>query len=190
MFTSVPYFLRFLHTQVMKANIVLALVSFLFGCLIMGTSLVQASEVFSVDKISSTSQDISINQPVLPGHLFYPATVLTQKMDVFISSSEKKPFVQLKIARYRLRDSVELIEMEKTGLATQTLWKGQQYLVLLIDSQQKLSMSDELRRETTAVLADYQEVLQTYKDNFSDNQKAVLDQLLAENEVIVGRIRN
>ncbi len=172
----------------MKANFVLATVGFLFGCVIVGTSLVHASEVYSADKISSTPQQVAVHEPILPGHVLYPATVLSHKLKVLVSSPEDKPFRELAISRQRLKDSVQLIEMDKNGLATQTLWKGHHYIALVISHYPTDSMNEHLRQEVLVVLTEYQDVLLEYKNFFSDNQKSVLDQLLAENEVLIKQL--
>lgn len=168
----------------MVKRFVFASAGLLFGCGIMGVSLVNASEVFP----SSTETDtkisrLDITQPILPGHPLYPFTVVSDKYAVLVATEEQKPERHLQLARERLEDSLQLIEMQQTELAAQTLVKGQKYLIHSVEEKDVPNQS--VKFQAIETFKEYQTTIETHKDEFSDPQKVLLDQIYAENETIL-----
>lgn len=173
----------------MKSQIILAGVGLTCGCVIMATSLVHASEVYSPSEIASTSQEIALHDPVVPGHVLYPVAAAGHRLKILLSTPEDRPFVQIATAQSRLKAGVTLVEMDKTGAATQTLWKGHHYLVLLMDAHRNQPLPANVVRQLEQALVDYRDAIVEYKHFFSDNQIATLDQLLAANAVLIAELQ-
>ncbi len=160
--------------------------AFLFGCGIVGVSLVSAATVFPTEVIPSTAPVVShLSDSLLPGHLGYPVMAATQKVQLYFMEGEEQSYERLRIATERWQSAEELIKLNKLDLAVSTTLKGHQYVAETALKVQQLPSDHPLKLNVIQKLYDFRVHVDVMKSAFSDQQKVLLDQALAENEALL-----
>lgn len=162
--------------------------SFVFGCGIVGVSLVNAATVFPVESSSPSPSALPLvpqSSEILPGQIWYPAVVASQKIQLYLMDEQARCQQRVQLATERWQSARTLVEMGYTDLAVSTFLKAHQYLAEATQHIQNSSVEDPLRVEIIEKLHAYRKEVETTKDKFADHQKVLLDQTLAENEALL-----
>ena len=158
--------------------------SFLFGCGIVGVSLVSAATVFPAQLNPTTTPAGENNSVLLPGQLFYPMHAASQKVQLYFMEEPQRADQSLALAHERWESAKQLIELEQFDQAVLTLIKGHQYVAQVVPYAQ--DHGDEvLKNKTLQSLTTFRVLIENVKPRFSDQQKVLLDQALAENEALL-----
>lgn len=153
--------------------------SLLFGVGILGFSLLSASQPYAFDAPAGDQTTMYVSSRMLPDHVLYPATMVVDRVALFISPQEEKAVKQVSFAFDRLEAVEQLLEKGKPQLALVTLKKSQHYLLLANDEARSQDLSAEtlqyLRRALRAHIKRTTQLLSSFP---MDDQQQVKDMLV------------
>ncbi|MEO8581467.1 MAG: DUF5667 domain-containing protein [Patescibacteria group bacterium] len=167
-------------------NPVLMSLLLVFAFSVLGVSLISASignsaltdTPFSSRKIRFSSQN-------LPGTIFYPFTVVRDKVALLLMSTADQCLQRLQLASQRLSQAGHLIELGDTELALETMVKGQRYITEATSQCQQNQLSIQYQESVRTTITQYQQKLQEMKQFYPDTDRAVIDQLISENNALL-----
>lgn len=163
------------------ARFFLSTLGLLVGFSILAVSLSAGnSTVLSSGPSSSTNKQFYVNQTMLPDHVAYPVLMAVDRVKLELSSDQERVYTQIEYAHRRFEYANALIEKDNTSLALTTLTKAEKYLIQA--AHEALDLEDGRHQQQYAfrTLVYYDQQLENLKSNFSDSDRAVIDQLQQE----------
>jgi hypothetical protein len=175
-----------------KIKVVFAVVGLLFGFFVLGSSLILASQKDISNDFTTTQRKIYLGK-ILPDHAFYPALMLVDKTLLLTSSGDEKIELMTNLAKNRMKNSQDLIQKGEEGLGLTTMTKSQKYLLLATHEVIKANdnghqISSKVVNDLIVTFAENTEKIDAYKKN-TDNETAVLDNLLNESKIMVSDLK-
>jgi hypothetical protein len=162
----------------------IAVLALTFATVVLAVSLMSASVSNSLRDPTSSSRVIRFSSRIVPGHILYPLTVLRDKFTLSLMTTADQCLEMLDIAKERLSQAEQLIELKDTQTALETIIKGQRYIADAADQCQRHQLTPQYRQSILLTIDLYQEQLREMKQYYLDNDRAVIDQLMSENEAL------
>lgn len=181
-----------------KVNYLFLLFAVFFSIIILFVSLNSASKSKLIGHTNLVSGKFYVAKEILPDHSLYPLLMAIDRLRLELSDSEKKVYLLVSYGNRRLFYSKKLLEKNNQALAIVTLSKAIKYtnqaLMENIILLEKSSLNKKQEDQTLAffVLENYEKqatFIKDYKDQFSDEEKAVLDSLSLESFSLVEKLR-
>lgn len=152
------------------------------GCMVLGISLVKASDTISE---SSASTGTTWNGHVIPGHILYPVQVIRDKVSLMTMDEEHQCEFQVDLAQQRLEATKLLLEEKEYDRAVQTFYKGVLYLASALEtSKQHPDLTTEYQAARDQLVV-YQQFLHQQKQQFPDVHWSRIDQTVAYIEALL-----
>jgi hypothetical protein len=161
---------------------------FAFG--VLGVSLLSASRANSSLRDLTSARRLRLSTKILPGSILYPFVVVRDKLALVLMTTADQCQERLELARERLSQSRNLLDLGETQLALETAIKGQHYLADAADQCNKEALPDQYRENVRVVIEEYDRRLSDMKQYYPDTDRAVIDQLLAANSALLTKMGN
>jgi hypothetical protein len=167
-------------------NPILMAVLLVFAFGVLGISLISASLAHSPlgDSAFSTRR-ITFSSQIVPGNVLYPFKVAKDKIALWLMDSADQCLERLQLANERLSQAEHLIEQGEMEIALETLVKGQRYVAEAAIQCQQNNLSISYQESVRETIHKYQTKLQDMKQHYSDTDRAVIDQLISENNALL-----
>jgi hypothetical protein len=164
----------------------LVLFSGLFAFAVLGISLMSASVgSFALRESPASSRKIRFSSEIVPGHILYPLTVIRDKVSLVLMNTAQQCQERLELAKERLNQAKHLLELDDRQLALETMVKGQRYITEASEQCQQNNLPLQYRENIRATIQLYQQTLQSMKPDYSDTDRAKIDQLLLQNDALL-----
>lgn len=161
----------------------------IFACMVLSISLVSASSATNqINELPNSSREIKFTQQIIPGHALYPLVVMKDKIRLTMLDVTDQCLERVILASDRLDQALMLINNGDTSVAIETLRKGQKYLAEASRQCQDENLPEEYKAHIIEITKQYREALLFHKGSFSDHQRVVVDQLIAENEAMLSHL--
>ena len=162
-----------------RAKAISCTASLLFGCAILGTSLLSASQPFAYDAPAQRETSLYVGTRMLPDHALYPAAMVIDRAALLVTPAEDRATKQVALAFDRLDFVAQLLEKGKPQLALVTLKKSQHYLLVanneaLADEDCPAATKHYLRSALRAHIKRTTQLLPTFP---MEDQQSVSDML-------------
>lgn len=175
-----PYMTRTAPNPLLMAFLLM----FAFG--VLGISLISASIANSpLNNTPFSSRKISLSSRIVPGNILYPFKVVRDKVALWMMDTADQCLERLSLASERLSQAEHLIEQGDTELALETMVKGQRYISEAASQCQQNKLSIQYQDSIKATIDEYQRELQDMKQYYSDTDRAVIDQLITQNNALL-----
>jgi hypothetical protein len=173
-----------------KIRIVLSLSALVFGLGILGLSLTTATAAESATtSMQASSRQLYWDGQVLPDHVAYPVLMALDRAKLEAASPSERIFIQVEFANRRLEYSQELLDKENTSLAITTLTKAYKYLIRAAQETLDGNMPSSVAEHVIKALEYHNKQLGIIKTQVPDSDRAVLDQLMVEGDVLLKRLQ-
>lgn len=159
--------------------------SLVFAFSVLGASLYSASRASSSLRDLSSSRRIRLSTDILPGSILYPFAVVRDKLALVLMTTADQCQGRLELAKERLSQAQNLLDLGETELALETAIKGQRYLADAAEQCDKNDLPMIYRENIRVVAEEYDTKLTQMKQHYPDIDRAVIDQLLAANAVLL-----
>jgi len=164
---------------------------FLFlGTLVLAVSLLKSVPVVHSSQGEPGSPSFYVNGEVLPDHIFYPILMVRDRLRLEAAEPTERLYLQTEYANRRLRAGLDLLAKDNQLLALTTITKAQKYLLRsseeAMDSQPPVGQA--VLSHVVRTIEFHSAAVASVKDQFSDQDRAVLDKLQAELEVVAQRL--
>jgi hypothetical protein len=176
----------------MKIRLLLSSIAFVFGSGILLVSLfMSASQVSSSGQNTNEDHNLYFNRTLLPDHVFYPALMVVDRIQLETASDYERVFKDIEYAHRRLEYAEELLVLGKQDLALTTLTKAEKYLAnAVLDAKAIQAPPSVMERIAKAIEYHDKRIKELSPQFTSDADRAVLDKHLSENEAILKSIMN
>lgn len=181
----------FMHLK-QHLRLVLSLTALSFGALILFVSLSRtASSVWSATgQYDASSRQLYMDDEVLPDHVLYPVLMVLDRAKLEAAAPTERIYIQLEYGQRRMKYAQELQDKENDNLALTTATKAQKYFIHAAQETLDQNLSDTTRHKVVVAMEYQQTELTKLKEGFAtDQDKAVLDQLTNEGQVLLERLR-
>jgi len=152
-----------------------------------------ASSVPSVysagDKFKTNDKQFYLNGEILPDHTLYPLVMIADKAKLTMAKPHEKIHVYTTYANLRLSASQQLLEKDHQQLALTTLTKSQKYLLKAAQITIDQNPSEATKLHVLKTLIYHTNRHQEMKDQFSQEEKNIVDQLDMECQVFVDSLK-
>lgn len=168
-------------------GIVLAVIVFIFSLLSFRSHRMPLAER---QEVASQSIWIKIAQlqdrPYLPDHPLYPFKMLSDRIILLVTPKEQQIERKIEYANIRLSYASRLLATGRRSLALSTATKAEKYL--LSASQEFLMQNPRTSSESgdriVRAISFHKTTLLSMKDSFTDEQKAVVDNLIEQLDIL------
>lgn len=174
-----------------KQIIGLHLLAWLVAGLILVISLFSAAR-FGSDR-NSTASDLTWywHRPILPDHLAYPLLMLVDRLALTTTKDiSARIHMQVNYGHRRLQSTLQLIEKKKPGLALTALTKAQKYLNQAAIEALGANVNSSDKRLVIIAIENQNIEIKKLKENFSDLDLNVTDQLARDAEILEEKLIN
>jgi hypothetical protein len=153
-----------------------------------------ASSVPSVysasDRFKKNDTQFYLNGDILPDHTLYPMVMIADKIKLEMAQEHQKITIYTTYANLRLQAAIQLLEKDQNQLALSTLTKSQKYLLKAAQTTLEQNPSDTTKEHVLKTLTYHINKHQEIKDQFSHEEKNVVDQLDMESQVFVDSLKS
>lgn len=155
-----------------------------FGMSIVGVSLLTAGSVESIEGERMSERILYMNDEILPDHVLYPLVMVSDRVELELADEHEQLYIKIQYAEQRLGYAKQLVERGNTELALSTLTKAQKYLLAVGHSVLEHQLQGAIRTRTMDEIQFQAAEIRQLAPQFSDEQVAVIDALVAENAVL------
>lgn len=173
----------------MKLRVILSCFSLFFGAFIVWLSLSASVKTSPSDTASATQKLLYFNREVMPDHVFYPVLMAMDKSRLEAAHPVEKIYLQVEYANRRFYYVQELLEHGKTELAHSTLTKAEKYVLQAGLDAQAEGTPQEAKDFVVKALTIHSRETARIKSSFSDAERAVLDQILFEEQQLIEQLQ-
>lgn len=155
------------------------------GLGILAVSLSQTSQpAFSAsDDLDASHRQVYFDQ-ILPDHVAYPMLMALDRLRLESASDTDQVYLNVEYGQRRFEYTVELLDKDRPGLALTTLTKAMKYQMhaaqLTIDGD----MPSSVRQFVSQAIAYQLKQVAAIKGRFSDQDRAIIDQLISEGQAV------
>lgn len=146
-------------------------------------------QIASADSVSATQKRLYFDKEVLPDHVFYPVLMAIDKSRLEAAQPVERIYLQIEYANRRLYYTQELLEQEKSALAHTTLTKAEKYMLQAGRDLLETSVPPETKEFGLRALQIHYRETARLKSQFSDADRAVLDQILSEQAQLIEQLQ-
>ncbi len=174
-------------------RLILSTVALFFGGLVLLISLAQdPTSVLSADgQYQASQRQLYLGQEILPDHVAYPLLMTIDRVKLESQRPVERVYTQLDYASRRLEYAKLLLDKGNQSLALTTATKGEKYLLHAGQEALDQDLDPSVKRAVWLALEYHTKELHSLKDRFSaDADRAVLDQLLTEGQVMSSRLQS
>ncbi|NCN03994.1 MAG: hypothetical protein GW942_02875, partial [Candidatus Pacebacteria bacterium] len=153
-----------------------------------------ASSVPSVysasDKIRTNDKQFYLNGEILPDHTLYPLVMVADKAKLMAAKPDERINIYTTYANLRLSAAQQLLDKDQTQLALTTLTKSQKYLLKASQETIEQNPANVTKVHVLKTLVYHIDKHQEIKDQFSQEERNIIDQLDMESRVFVDTIKD
>ncbi len=164
-----------------KWRIVLSLGALSCAAGVLGTSLF-AAHMVSAGFTGSVRQELTFGEEILPGHVFYPAVMALDRVQLELTPQSERVLLEVEYAHRRLSYATRLLEQNRTEVALTTITKAEKYLQEASRAAIAQGVPKPVKQHLVRSLEYHQKLIQEISPSFSDSERAVLDKISAENQ--------
>ena len=181
-----------------KVNYLFLLFAVIFPAFILFISLHSASKSELSGNTNLVSGKFYVSKEILPDHSLYPLLMAVDRLRLEMSDSEKRVYLLVSYGNRRLFYSKKLLEKGNQPLALTTLSKATKYInQALMENIVLLEKSNVNKKQEHQILAffvlenfeKHVSFIKDHKDQFSDEEKAVVDALSLESFTLAEKLR-
>ena len=165
----------------MKLKLSLFIASILIAGVILVVSLASSIRGGSVSPREYLDANLLFSSHVMPGHILYPFLVFRDKYQLFEASSDEQFAARVSLSSIRLEYAKGLLEAGAKDLSISTLKKSQHYAF----SSQKFIHNSQEKKFLAEMMKKMQDFIEDHKDEYTDEQKALLDNMFTENHYLL-----
>lgn len=180
-----------------KVNYFLILLALVFASLVLFVSLQSANKKL-VDDSNMMSSKFYVAKEILPDHSLYPLLMAVDRVRLEMADSQRKTSLLVAYGNRRLYYSRKLLEKGNTALAFTTLGKAMKYMSQALEENIFLLERDNAKKQAedrelaTSVLQNslhFANFINVNKDQFSNEDKVLLESLLLQNSVLAEKLQ-
>lgn len=125
--------------------------------------------------------------PPSPDHPLYPLLMVRDRVRLVLAPPAQKPLIKLEYADARLKSAERLIARGRFSLAMSTITKAEKYVLSAAEDIVRLypRANSPQHGKLIETIRTHEKALFAMKSSFSDEQRAVIDQLLAELSIVL-----
>lgn len=152
-----------------------------------------ASSVPSVyssnDKFRTNDKQFYLNGEILPDHTLYPLVMVADKAKLMTAKPNERINIYTTYANLRLSAAQQLLEKDQPQLALTTLTKSQKYLLKAAQETIEQNSANATRLHVLKTLVYHIDKHQQIKEQFSQAERNIIDQLDMESRVFVDSLK-
>jgi hypothetical protein len=160
----------------------------------LGVLVISLSTVSSVQSSSGStgfaSKEFYLEGDVLPDHMAYMIVMTIDRIRLESSTPTDRVYLKTEYANRRLKYAQLLIEKDDFDLAVTTLTKAQKYLLSAGSDVVQLEMPVVINKHVLATTHYHLTQLDEFSDQLSDQQRAVIDGLDEEYDVLIEQLES
>ncbi|MDH5533397.1 MAG: DUF5667 domain-containing protein [Candidatus Pacebacteria bacterium] len=141
------------------------------------------------DKFKSNDKQFYLNGEILPDHTLYPVVMAADKLKLEMANPQEKINIYTTYANLRLSAVESLLEKDNPQLALTTLTKSQKYLLRAASETINQDSSQATKLHVLKTLLYHTNKHQQLKEQFSAEEKNIIDQLDMECLVFVDSLK-
>jgi predicted nucleic acid-binding protein len=168
----------------MKIRLLLSSLALLFAFSILGISLFSTPRAILANGETATKSKLYFNQEILPDHVLYPALMAVDRLQLETATDSERVYVEIDYANNRLAAAKALLEKNDPALAVTTITKAEKYLQHAANEVKKQQAPPNTRQHLLDAIQYHAMEIKELESQFTDAQRAVVDQLVEENTVI------
>jgi hypothetical protein len=181
-----------------KVNYLFLFLAASFALFILFVSLQSANKNRMTSNSSLVSNKFYIAKEILPDHSLYPTLMLIDRLRLELASAEKRTYLLMNYGNRRLFYSRRLLEEGNSDLAFITLTKALKYAnqalsegIFLFEESSFNKRSDYQQQAFFILekLPAYDDFVVLHRDQFSNDEKVMLETLAAENHYLAEKLR-
>ncbi len=168
-----------------SSNPIIVTFCLVFAFFVLGVSIMSASIASSsLDDTPFSSRKLRFSAQIMPGNVLFPFVVIKDKASLLLMDTSQQCLQRLNLALERLDQAKRISELGDQRLALQTMIKGQRYLSEATTQCQQSNLDQKYKDGIIKVVEQYQQQLTEIKPRYADTDRAILDQLMSENEAL------
>ncbi len=182
-----------------KSNYLFVLSAIAIAVFILFVSLQSANQNQVKNTTTLVSGKFYVAREILPDHSLYPLLMTIDRLRLELASAEKRPYLLVAYSNRRLFYSQKLLEKGDRDLAFVTLNKALKYMsqalseIIFLFEKTTLNKKTEYQVLAFFVLENFDQQLDffvKYRDQFSNEEKVLLESLFLENSVLAEKVRS
>lgn len=168
------------------ARFILSSAGLIFGFLVLGVSLSAGNtKVLSSSSPESSRKQLYVNQVILPDHVAYPVLMAVDRVKLELDSPQERVYSEVEYANRRFEYAQALIDKGDLSLAVTTITKAEKYLIQAAQHALQLEDSRSQRVYVLKTLVYYDSRLEELKPAFTNQDRAIIDQLQQELKALI-----
>jgi len=181
---------HFYMTEITRSHFVLGLIGLVFGLTIFVVSLFSANQLYSTRTSSASCRSFYWGEQVLPDHIFYPVLVGMDRLLLIIARGDEEIKLKIDYGHLRWEMAQALQAKGKTEMAVSTLTKSQKYFHQVAQQVLVENSSEKMKKYVSRNLSFNIQQAQQLAKSFNDEQRSVIDELNAQNLVLLKELRS
>lgn len=182
-----------------KINYLFIFFAVVFSGFILLVSLQSANKARMVGDSKLMSSKFYVAKEILPDHSFYPLLMLVDRLRLELADEERRVYLLTAYAERRLFYSKKLLEKGNPALALTTLSKAVKYINQALEENttllEKAPLSKKEEYNVSAFfvlesLAKHEAFVLEHRDQFSNEEKVVLESLSLESASLSEKLRS
>lgn len=145
-------------------------------------------EFLPIEKIDATQHQFYFSHTILPDHIAYPLLMVTDKIQLEMTSSPKKLWLEVEYGWRRLDYARKLLEKNKHVLALTAFTKSQKYFLNTAQEVIDINADNQTKRVLIKHLTLYLSDAKLVAASFDGADKAVAEHLISEGESLKLRL--
>ncbi|MBT3249587.1 MAG: hypothetical protein HN846_02930 [Candidatus Pacebacteria bacterium] len=172
-----------------KPQVWLAIISFLFGVLVIAISINSSvSAIYPTSESQASHRQFYLNNTILPDHVAYPLLMIVDKAQLEMTPFPKRLWLQAEYGWRRLDYAHQFLDQDNSVFALTALTKSQKYFLNATQETLDTDTTNEVKLMMLKHFTAYLWEAESLADRFDGADKAVVEHLIKECDVLKLRL--
>jgi hypothetical protein len=169
-------------------RLILSILSVVIGVMVVGISLMSASNVASYSDAKASSKKFYFSPKILPDHVLYPVVAGMDRAILLAAPDEEKLYLYANYGWMRYEYAQKLLAKDSRDLALITLTKSQKYFSLALHQAQQPAMSVTARTYAVEQAKENISKANEMALHFVDSKRHVIMDLNRQNQALLEQV--